>query len=34
MITRGLLGQSRARLAVESDVGTRVITGFGNASAS
>jgi hypothetical protein len=32
IIARGLLGWSRARLAVESDVGTYVITGFENAT--
>jgi hypothetical protein len=31
-IARGLLGWSRAKLAVESDVGTYVITGFENAT--
>jgi NAD(P)H-nitrite reductase large subunit len=31
IIARGLLGWSRAKLAVESDVGTHVITGFENA---
>jgi hypothetical protein len=32
MIARGLLGWSRAKLAVESEVGTHVITGFENAT--
>ena len=32
IIARGLLGWSRAKLAVESEVGTHVITGFENAT--
>jgi NAD(P)H-nitrite reductase large subunit len=32
IIARGLLGWSRAKLAVESDVGTHVITGFESAT--
>jgi NAD(P)H-nitrite reductase large subunit len=32
IIARGLLGWSRAKLAVESGVGTYIITGFENAT--
>jgi hypothetical protein len=32
MIARGLLGWSRAKLAIESNVGAHVITGFENAT--